>query len=520
MAAVVHGVTVFDVFMSYARADRERVLPLRDALVAQGLTLWIDERSIDTFASISASIEDGLAHCKALVAFYSRTYPTRRACQWELTAAFVAAQSGGGDPRRRVLVINPESGPDHIRPVQLRDALTAAAPAAGDDAAYDELARRIAAHVEQLEGPFSELRVSARPSWFGRRPVGAARFVGRATDMWRLHSALSAADVPSMTGARGDPVAQVIGLGGIGKSLLAQEYALRFAAVYPGGVFWLAAHGHDETSETLTAEARNDKRDAQLLAFADDLGIKITELPSERVPAAITRELDARGERFLWIVDDLPGGLDSANLETWLAPDRLGRTLLTTRSHDYVAIGTPMDLGVLDTDEGLELLDKHRRPEGREEEAAARGLTEDLGGHALALDVAGAALHAERGVRSYAAYRDALAEPSADELELAAGFVGELPGGHEASIATTLARSIKQLDATGLDFLRLASRLTVAPIPAYLVIEVFAVVDELDEDAARMRARCDARRHGTFAGQDNQWRASGPHPRLTDDPPA
>lgn len=166
----------------------------------------------------------------------------------------------------------------------------------------------------------------------------------------------------------------------------------------------------------------------------------------------------------------------------------LRRTLLTTRSHDYDKIGAQIDLGVLTAQEGLELLATHRRPIGPEEDQAGRGLVEDLGRHALALDVAGAALRAEKGVRSYAAYRDALADRSTDELELASGFAGELPGGHEASITTTLARSISQLDDAGRDFLRLASQLAVDPIAPDLVIEVFARTDGLDEHVARRRA--------------------------------
>ena len=36
----------FDVFLSYAHADRERVLELRDALVAKGLEVWLDDTQI------------------------------------------------------------------------------------------------------------------------------------------------------------------------------------------------------------------------------------------------------------------------------------------------------------------------------------------------------------------------------------------------------------------------------------------------------------------------------------------
>ena len=98
---------VYDVFLSYAHADREPVLALRDELVARGLRVWLDDADIDDFESISRTIEQGLARSKALVAYYSTTYPTRRACQWELTAAFLAAQRHG-NPQRRVLVVNPE----------------------------------------------------------------------------------------------------------------------------------------------------------------------------------------------------------------------------------------------------------------------------------------------------------------------------------------------------------------------------------------------------------------------------
>ncbi len=488
------GVGPLDVFLSYAHVDRERVLVLRDALKAQGLEVWLDESEIETFESISQAIERGLAHSRALLAFYSQEYQARRACQWELTAAFLAAQRAGVNPRQRVLVVNPERGADHVQPVELRDALYAAAASTGDAADHRALAEQVAKHVRGLDGVLGDLGVSAGPSWWGQRPVGAARFVGRVRDMWAVHSALVAGDVSLITGARGDPAVKVVGMGGIGKSLLAHEYALRFGGAYPGGVFWLRAHGHDDTGETLTADAgraeRKADRDAQLLDFARQLGIEVAGLSPEEISGVLARFLDEQAKPFLWVVDDLPGGLadDAETLHRWLAPGRYGRSLLTTRSRAYKAIGAQIDLGVLTLEEGFELLAKHRMPEGLDEEEQARGLAEDLGRHALAIDVAGAGLSAEQGVRSYTDYRAALADPDEDELEFAAGFAVELPGGHEASIAITLARSILRLEDPGVDFLRLASQLAVDPIPADLVVEVFARVDRLEETAARRRA--------------------------------
>jgi hypothetical protein len=63
-----------------------------------------------------------------LLTFYLAAYPKSRACQWELTAAYLAAERHG-DPAERILVGNPESGLQHLHPAELRDALAARPPA-------------------------------------------------------------------------------------------------------------------------------------------------------------------------------------------------------------------------------------------------------------------------------------------------------------------------------------------------------------------------------------------------------
>ena len=467
---------VYDVFLSYAHADRQPVLLLRDELVARGLNVWLDADDIDDFDSISRSIENGLARSKALVAYYSKTYPTRRACQWELTAAFLAANRQG-NPRRRLLVINPESSVDHIEPALLRDQL------------FGRDADNVVARVEALDRVFSDLGISVRQRWLGRTAIGSSRFVGRVIDMWHIHDALHAGDIELISGDRGDALAQITGMGGVGKSLLAEEYAMRFAAAYPGGVFWLRAFGHDDAaSGLLAAEVRVTERERQLFGFAAKLGLDPRELPHDLLEAALARALDKPKQPYLWIVDDLPGGLSRPELDEWVAPGRYGKTLVTTRRREYEGLGISLDLEVLNEAEGVELLTRHVQPESDAERDAAEGLVSDLGGHALAIDVAGSALLENRGIMSFADYRAALAIPTPDELELAAQYAGLLPSGHEASIASTLWRSIVALGAAGLDFLRLAAVLAVQPIPAALVVDVFARADGLDAGAARTRA--------------------------------
>ena len=149
--------------------------------------MWLDQDEIDEFGPITDGIRKGLAEYKALLAWYSEDYPRSRPCEMELTAAFIAAQREG-DPRRRVLVVNPAASPAHIEPIELRDALYAAAPAGAQE--YVRLAERVAAHVAPLPGPLGGILPLVPPDQYGLKLTGANRFVGRHSDLWRIHSAL------------------------------------------------------------------------------------------------------------------------------------------------------------------------------------------------------------------------------------------------------------------------------------------------------------------------------------------
>src|SRR5664280_3637694 len=118
------------------------------------------------------------------------------------------------------------------------------------------------------------------------------------------------------------------------------------------------------------------------------------------------------------------------------------------------------------------------RPVGKDEEEQARGLAKDLGYHALALDVPASALMSYGGDEPYRKFREELSNQDEDALELSTELADTLPNGHEKSIAQTMLRSIRNLGAEGQDFLRLASVLAVAPIPASLVTAVFEETDK------------------------------------------
>jgi tetratricopeptide (TPR) repeat protein len=475
---------IYDVFFSYPHKDSEKVMLILEALRARGLKVWIDTNEIRDFAGITRSIVDGLARSRVIMAFYSLNYAHSRACQWELTAGFLAAQREG-DPQQRVLIINPEEMAEHIHPVELRDELFQKAPA--DPQAIDSLVSSIKTHISIIESTIGEIKALTQPRWFGKKGISSNRFVGRLPNMWHIHSFLHNAEVPIITGAIASATVQIHGTGGVGKSLLAEEYALRYAAAFPGGVFWLRAFGNDDVKTAMGPQEREAECIQQIRDIAEEYGIPVKERSPKEIEAHLAREM-GNHDHFLWIVDDIPSGMDVETLERWLAPHPQGKTLITTRTKEYDFLGTLIPLGVLEEDEAWELLISWRKPEGEEEKEAARQIIEDLGCHALALDVAGAALHKSEGLQSFAEFREELANPTQDELELAAEFRGVLPNDHEKSIASTLIRSIERLEPEGWDFLRLASVLAVAPIPASLISSVFSEVDGLDEAKGRRRA--------------------------------
>jgi tetratricopeptide (TPR) repeat protein len=475
----------YDVFFSYPHKDSSEVERIHKALQDLGLEVWIDKTEILDFESITNSIVKGLTQSKVLLAYYSLNYWHSRACQWELTAAFLAAQSEG-DPRKRILIINPEEKVEHIHPVELRDELFLTE--FKDDDSLEDLVSRVKNHIQGITNVVGEIHALSQPRWYGNKGVGSNRFVGRLPDMWKIHSALHASGVPVITGSYANPVVQVQGMGGVGKSLLAEEYALRYSAAFPGGVFWLRAFGNDNLKTALNPEELEAERASQIFNLAVAYGIPVKDRSPAEIETQLSRELERNEKPFLWVVDDIPTGLKVWELKRWFSPTSLGRTLITTRSKEYSVLGKLVPLGVLEPEEAYELLTFWRKPESEKEKDAAFMLIADLGYHALAVEVAGAYLGASKGIKSFSKFRKELASPTRDELELSAKLKGVLPTGHEKSIASTFSRSIECLGEEGRDLLRLASMIAAAPIPPSLVSSIFSEVDKIDESSGELRA--------------------------------
>jgi len=448
-------------FISYRHSQIEMGRQVETQLLQAGLDVFRDEREIEPTESISAAVKQGLADSHAMLILLSEDYSRSRYCQWELTAAFIAAQQAG-QAIDRIFVL--QLGDNNLLqqlPIELADALYLKS----DDR---ELGYRLQSKMASLTGTLGEQGAFTLPPAYGRGLTGSPRFVGREQVIWKLHSALQASQNPMITGHTKPDIAEVSGMGGIGKTLLAEEYALRFGAAYPGGIFWLDAYGSFNPGqpdiELFKASCAEQYRKVAL-------SLQLQPAPDEdllTLRARIALAIREQGQRCLWIVDDIPQGLAThlEEIKLWFSPcPELAPTMVTTRSREYHTIGTELALDVLDMPAALDLL-RNNELDLDGQEGSAKQLIKQLGYHALALDIAGAS------IREYQLtvdeYLQELADDNSELLEVPAETVAALPTGCATSIIKTFQRSLKHLNPLSLDMLRLAANLAPAPIPQTL----------------------------------------------------
>ncbi|MFG2867416.1 tetratricopeptide repeat protein [Streptomyces sp. NPDC048338] len=473
-----------EVFFSYPRTDRASVLPLVEALRCAGVSVFLDESGIDEFEGITPAIRSALAGSRLFVAYYSAAYPARPACQWELLTAFRAASVLGG-AGERILVINPEPGPGHIQPVQLRDARYCTTT---DSDSVARLVQRVVERVAASPGCLGDAIEARRPV---RRPVehlGSERFIGRVDEFWQLHHALHAQEYPATHDEASSGQAVVIGLGGVGKTLLVEQYARRFASFYPGGIYWFttaASHAPD----TPGSESLNDDVRAQYhQQVAAALALDGTQSDPVQIREAARRLIEQAGEPCLWIVDDVPGQLPPDLVRELAAPHPLGRTIMTSRWRGYQL--PVVDVDVLHRDEAYRLLVTARVPAGPPEETAARTLAQRLGFHALAVDLARGCLADQPGL-TYTELLDQLTDTQHGDAfqQLVGDLFMQVPTDHTNDIAATFTRSLQHLDDDALTLLRIAATLAPAPLPERLLTAVSATLLQEEEESARRTNR-------------------------------
>jgi hypothetical protein len=241
----------------------------------------------------------------------------------------------------------------------------------------------------------------------------------------------------------------VHGLGGVGKTRAAIEYAWRFADDYTALLF---------VSAPSAAELK-----ARLADLVGILAIETAEKEVERRRDAVIRWLDDH-PGWLLILDNVDSQDSAREVQRLLAELKAGHVLITSRIANWRAGIVPLELRVLDRDDAAAFLlerTPHRRRKPDDADRAAE-VARELDGLALALEQAGAyidILHL-----SFAEYLGRWEAKRAEVLM----WHDEQAMGYPASVAATWETSFAQLNAAEQTLLHVLAWLAPEPIPLTL----------------------------------------------------
>jgi tetratricopeptide (TPR) repeat protein len=372
-----------DVFISYARGTAQKnARSLREALVARGATVFLDEREIPYGSEFPQDIANALMSSRAAVVFLDERYVSRPFCIHELQIITGLARTvgAGEEATNHVVVALPEAGDAGLLIPYLPPTIAGRSwPTAAQTSELASLVeQRLQDHPVSLGDGLQALgddtvrrlraggRVPAPATPIETTGVGppvfyahgipdsrASGFIGREHDLWRLFDALV---TPRAFGA---PVGCTVqGPGGCGKSQLAGEFAWRYGSRYfRGGTVWLNGEsGDDELAEQFNQVLTLLRSDpVRGLEMAEDAGDRLQLLQT-----AVAEALRARRvEPILWIVDAIPEprrGAAPLALQRWCpAPDAVA-LLCTSRRAGIEGVPSTIDLGSLTSSAAVTLL--------------------------------------------------------------------------------------------------------------------------------------------------------------------
>ncbi|WP_138735893.1 FxSxx-COOH system tetratricopeptide repeat protein [Modestobacter excelsi] len=454
-----------DFFISHAGRDTAWAEWLAWQLQEAGYTVELDVWDWTPGEDFVARMQTALERADRLLAVCTEAYFSSAFGGAELRAAFAGSAEAAG--RIVPVLVEPVTLPALYKPLIPLD-LTGLDEAA----AAARLRDRLAGARPTGPPPFPRAGPAPtdKPGFAGRlpevwrMPPRNLRFTGRDGMLTELRQRLRAGEATLVVQA-------LYGLGGVGKTQLANEYAHRFATDYDL-VWWI-----DAEQPVLIPD--------QLARLAARLDLP----PGPTVADTVDRLLGELRNRARWLLifDNAERPADIADNR----PDGPGHVLITSRNPGWGALGGRLEVDVLARAETIALL--RARIPGMDETLADK-LAAELGDLPLAAAQAAGYLEqtdlpAADYLRRFRAHRASL---------LARGEVV----GYSGRIDTTWALSLNRLDgedAAAVQLLQLAAFLAPEPIPLSLFSEHAELLDEpLRSTAADSDALADTL--GTLVG--------------------
>jgi hypothetical protein len=280
-------------------------------------------------------------------------------------------------------------------------------------------------------------------------------FTGREELLKQLHENLTTTKAAALTQAQA-----ISGLGGIGKTQTAVEYAYHYRDEYRG-VLWVNAATR-ETILTSYAEL------AEVLTLPER-----TEQDEQKIVAAVKQWLMTR-DHWLLIFDNAD---DLALVEEFLPARGKGHLLLATRAHAAGTLANAMEVEQMDLHESMLLLLRRARVLALEATldqasaadcAAAKAIAREMDGLPLALDQAGA--YIEETQCRLSSYLEQYRSRQTNLLQRRGGTGKD----HPEPVATTWSISFEQVeqhDPLAADLLRCCVFLAPDAIPEQLIVD-------------------------------------------------
>ena len=462
-----------DFFVSYNRADQAWAEWVSWQLEAAGYEVVLQAWDFRPGSNFVVEMDKAAREAERTIAVLSPDYLTSEMTPSEWGAAFRQDPTGAN----RKLV------PVRVRRCEVEGLLGAIV--------YVDLVDLPEAAAKQklldgvAEGRSKPRTSPAFPGGALRSTAGAPAFPGGLPPIWNVPHLRN----PSFTGREGllddlrrsltsgqaAAVTQAIaGLGGVGKTQLATEYAYRYASEYEV-VWWVRS----EEAAALGAD---------YAALAGELGLPEREATDQSAAVQAVRRWLEGNPRWLLVLDNAPG---PAEVRDYVPRGATGHVIITSRHQAWADVASPLSLGVFARTEAVSfLLDRT----GETDEDAADALADEMGDLPLAL--AHAAAYVEETGRTLAGYLELFRDRRQELLAQ-----GSPSAQYPISVAAAFELSFERLEAAspaGAALLNLAAFLAPDDIPTSLVskgtahppeplVAVAADPLELDKAVAALR---------------------------------
>jgi hypothetical protein len=295
-------------------------------------------------------------------------------------------------------------------------------------------------------------------------PYNNQRFTGREEIIKRLHKRLKAGKRTALI-----PVQAIKGLGGIGKTRTAVEYAHRYKNRYKK-IMWVKA----ETQESITSD---------FFKIAVELGLVKEDEKEQK--SAVTYVMDWLEKNNNWLL--ILENADTPGLVKGCIPHNTkGAVLITSRNRelDALMVEDPVELGNMEDDEARDFLKKYavKKCPDKTDMETIDDIAKELDYFPLALEQARAYIK-----MTGCSFKDYLYRYKISGLELLRRK-GPVTGGYTESVRTTWLMNfekIEERERTGkaaYDILRVSAFLDTGAIP----FEIFTLgADKLGENISK-----------------------------------